>query len=101
MPAEFSTATQTLFSFKGLHRYGLPLDWHEGHQEDLRALDPAALHKAAQDHLQESDFVVLVVGDGATVLESIEKIAADGVFGSGGVQYLDADGNPQPRPKKD
>lgn len=98
MPAEFATATRTLFSFRGLDYYGLPLDWHVGHQERLRAVDPAAIQTAAQAHLQDIDQVVLVVGDGAVVLESLEKIAEDGVFGAGGIQYLDTDGNPIPRP---
>jgi predicted Zn-dependent peptidase len=98
MPTEFATATQTLFSFRELDFYGLPLDWHAGHQERLRALDTAAIHTAAQAHLQSGDQVVLVVGDGAVVLESLEKIAEDAVFGAGGIQYLDSDGNPIARP---
>jgi zinc protease len=99
MPAEFATATRTLFSFRGLDYYGLPLDWHVGHQQRLRAVDPASIHAAAQAHLQDRDQVVLVVGDGAVVLESLEKIAEDAVFGGGGIQYLDSDGNPIPPPE--
>ncbi|PRQ06172.1 M16 family metallopeptidase [Enhygromyxa salina] len=98
MPAEFATATKTLFSMRGLDYHGLPLDWHVGHQERLRAADTAAVHAAAQAHLQATDQVVLVVGDGAVVLESLEKIAEDAVFGGGGIQYLDPDGNPIARP---
>ena len=101
MPAQFATATDTLFEFRALHVYGLPFDWHAGHQDRLRALDTAAVHAAGEAHLQASDQVVLVVGDADTVLDDIEAIAADGVFGRGGIQYLDPDGNPQPRPKKD
>ncbi|KIG16724.1 peptidase, M16 family protein [Enhygromyxa salina] len=98
MPAEFATATRTLFSMRELDYFSLPLDWHGGHQERLRAVDTAAIHAAAQAHLQASDQVVLVVGDGAVVLESLEKIAEDAVFGGGGIQYLDSDGNPITRP---
>ena len=98
MPTLFSTATGTLFSFKGLHVHGLPLDWHTGHQERLRALDPQAVHAAAEAHLQSSGHVVLVVGDAETVLEPLEAIAKDEVFGAGGIQYLDTDGNPLSRP---
>jgi zinc protease len=101
MPAEFSTATKTLFSFRTLDIYGLPLDWHVGHQERLRAADVAAIRAAAEKHLQERDQVVLVVGDGRVVLESLDKIAADEVFGTGGLQFLDTDGNPVPRPTFD
>jgi zinc protease len=98
MPADFSTATRTLFSFRGLEFFDLPLNWYEGHQQRLRALDTAAIRAAAEAHLQVDGHVVLVVGDGTVMLEAIEKIAADKVFGPGGIQYLDADGNPLPRP---
>jgi zinc protease len=99
MPTEFATATRTLFSVRELDYYGLPLDWHVGHQTRLRAADTSSVLAAAQAHLQDSDQVVLVVGDGAVVLESLEKIAEDAVFGAGGIQYLDSDGNPIARPK--
>jgi predicted Zn-dependent peptidase len=98
MPAEFSTATRTLFSFRTLKYYGLPLDWHTGHQERVRATDINAVKVAAEKHLQERDHVVLVVGDAKVVLESLEQLAANEVFGAGGVQYLDVDGNPVSRP---
>lgn len=99
MPAEFSTATRTLSSFRELAFYGLPLDWHSAHQDRLRAADTAAVRAAAEKHLQERDHVVLVVGDGAVVLESLETLAADELFGAGGLQFLDTDGNPVARPK--
>jgi predicted Zn-dependent peptidase len=98
MPAEFSTATRTLFSFRGLRLYDLPMDWYVGHQLRLRALDTAAIRTAAEARLQIDGHVVLVAGDGAVMLESLEKIAADKVFGPGGIQYLDTDGNPIARP---
>jgi zinc protease len=101
MPTQFATATSTLFSFRELEFYGLPMNWHEGHQQRLRALDTAAIRAAAEAHLQVDGHVVLVVGDGAVMLESLEKIAADKVFGPGGIQYLDADGNPINRPSFD
>jgi zinc protease len=98
MPSDFSTATRTLFSFRALESYGLPLNWYEGHQQRLRALDTAAIRAAAEARLQVDGHVVLVVGDGSIMLEALEKIAADRVFGPGGIQYLDADGNPIARP---
>lgn len=101
MPAEFSTATRTLFSFRVLDIFGLPLDWHVSHQERLRATNVSAVRAAAEQHLQDRDQVVLVVGDGEVVLESLDKLAADELFGSGGLQFLDSDGNPVPRPTFD
>ena len=35
----------------------------------------------------------------AVVLEDLEKIAADGVFGKGGIRFLDTDGKPTSRPE--
>lgn len=99
MPSDFSTATRTLFSFRALEFHGLPMNWYEGHQQRLRALDTNAIRAAAEAHLQVDGHVVLVVGDGSGgMLEALEKIAADKVFGAGGIQYLDADGNPISRP---
>ena len=100
LPAEFATATRTLFEFRGLTYYGLPLDWHAGHQERMRAVDIQAIRTAAETHLQATDHVVLVVGDGSVVLEELEAIAAEGMFGKGGIQYLDPDGNPISKPEK-
>jgi predicted Zn-dependent peptidase len=98
MPSDFSTATRTLFSFRALEYFDLPMDWYVGHQQRLRALDTGAIRAAAEAHLQVDGHVVLVVGDGAVMLEALEKIAADKLFGPGGIQYLDADGNPIARP---
>ncbi|NJK31446.1 MAG: insulinase family protein, partial [Deltaproteobacteria bacterium] len=99
MPANFATATRTLFSFRDLAFHDLPMDWYEGHQQRLRAVDTAAVQKAAQEHLQSSDFVVLVVGDATVVLDEVQKIADEKLFGRGGLVFLDADGMPIEPPK--
>ncbi|EDM75492.1 peptidase M16-like protein [Plesiocystis pacifica SIR-1] len=99
MPARFATATRSLYQFRSLAYYGLPLDWHVGHQERLRKLDIPAVRAAAETHLQASGHVVLVVGDAKVVLEDLEKIAAEGIYGKGGLKFLDADGQPAKRPK--
>ena len=102
MPAGFATATRTLGSFRSLDFYGLPLDWHLGHQDRLRALDPAAVRAAAQEHLQDSGHVILIVGDGAVVLDELEVLAHDKVLGaSEKIVFLDADGNQVSRPTFD
>ncbi|MEZ4380178.1 MAG: pitrilysin family protein [Nannocystaceae bacterium] len=92
LPARFSTPTRTLFAFESLAFYGLPLDWYSGYTERIAAVDPAAIHKAAQEHLQESDFVVLVVGDASVIKDDLQKIADERLFGAGGLVVLDADG---------
>jgi zinc protease len=94
LPASFSTATRTLSSFRDLAFYDLPVDWYEGYQGRLKALDTAAIRKAAETHLQKGDFVVVVAGDGALILPELQKIADEKVFGKGGLLFLDSDGNP-------
>lgn len=92
MPARFATASRIMGSYSNLVFYGLPLDWYEGHQKRVTEAKIADLRKAAETHLQATDFKVLVVGDGAVVREDLEAIAAEGIFGKGGVVELDADG---------
>ena len=94
MPASFSTPTRTLGAFRGLAYFGLPLDWYEGRQERIRAVTAEAVRKAAADHLRESDFVVLVVGDASVIRPDLEAMAAERLFGAGGLVVLDADGKP-------
>ncbi len=98
LPAEFATPSDTLFAFQRLEFYDLPLDWYAGYQQRLRAVDTAAVRKAAEKHLRAQDFVVLVVGDAAKVLPDLDAIATEKLFGKGGVVVLDADGKPTPRP---
>ena len=102
LPARFATPTDTLSEFKRLAFYGLPLDWFTGYQQQLRAVDLAAVNAAAKAHLLAGDVDVLVVGDGAakakgaddTVLDELRKVAAEKHFGGGGLVVLDADGRP-------
>lgn len=99
LPASFATATRTLAAFRDLTFYDLPVDWYDGYQDRLKALDPAAIHKAAESHLQKGDFVVVVAGDGAVILPELQKIADEKLFGKGGLLFLDADGEPVGPPK--
>lgn len=104
LPARFAKPSSTLEELRGLHYFGLPLDWFSGHEKRLTALDVAAVHTAAKAYLPESQLVVLVVGDldqkekgadektGRTVREALQALANDKVFGDGGFQLLDADG---------
>ncbi|MBH25778.1 MAG: hypothetical protein CMH57_15335 [Myxococcales bacterium] len=95
MPAWFATSGGTLNTFSNLVFFGLPLNYFEGYQDKVMAVDAATVHAAAQDKLRESDFTVLIVGDAETVLPDLEKIAAEGLFGpSKAVVHLDPNGNP-------
>lgn len=99
LPADFDTPSATLGAFRQLKYFGLPLDWHAGYQKRLRAVDIAAVRKAAEKHLRAKDFVVLVVGDASKVLKDLDAIAAEKVFGAGGLVFLDADAQPTRRPE--
>ena len=72
--------------------YGLPLDWYGGYVARTQALDAAALHKAAQQHVKPADAVVLVVGDPAKVRGQLDALLADGPLKGGQLVRLDADG---------
>lgn len=98
LPAEFDTPTSTLFAFQQLKFFGLPLNWYDDYQKRLRAVDIAAVRKAAEKHLRAKDFVVLVVGDASKVLGDLDAIATEKLFGNGGVVVLDADAQPTKRP---
>jgi predicted Zn-dependent peptidase len=93
LPADFSTARRMLGMYSSLVFYGLPLDYYESYVQRIEAIDHAAVQEAAVKHLRATDFKVLVVGDGAVIRAGLERIAADGIFGSEGVVQLDGDGN--------
>ncbi len=96
LPAQFGSATRSSFAFQSLVFYGLGLDWYAQYQERLKELDAAAVQQAAQDHLREDGFTVLVVGDASVVLDGLRELADEKLFGSGGIVVVDADGQPVP-----
>lgn len=104
LPARFATAGDRLESLRSLAFFGLPLDWYDGYQTRLGAVEGAAVEKAAGAHLVSGDGVVLVVGDltkpakdagGASVMEALKALADEKVFGAGGLVVLDVDGQPR------
>jgi predicted Zn-dependent peptidase len=95
MPSRFATASRVMRSFSGLVFHGLPLDYYDGFQDRIRSAKVADLRKAAEEHLRESGFKVLVVGDGAVIRQDLEAIAKEGVFGKEGLVVLDEDGKVQ------
>jgi predicted Zn-dependent peptidase len=98
LPAQFGTASRTSDAFEELVAYGLPLDWFARYQKALAAVDIPSVRKAATTHLEPGDFTVLVVGDGAVILDDLRKLAEEKVFGSAGLSIVDADGRPAPAP---
>lgn len=94
LPATFSTPTRTLMAFRSLVYYGLGLDWYSGYTQRIGAVNQGSIHKAAEEHLQAGDQVVLVVGDAAVIQGDLQAIADEKLFGAGGLVILDADGKP-------
>lgn len=92
LPTRFSTADRVRRTYATLSFYGLPIDYYDGFVERLERLDAAALHRAAKTHLRDTDFRVLVVGDGATVRRPLRELAEAGELGKAGFVELDGDG---------
>lgn len=92
LPEKFSTSSKAMSTMRSLVYFGLPPDYWDGYQEQVRALDLARIEQAAVQHLQERNFTVLVVGDAEVIQDDLVKLAESGRIGKGGVVRLDADG---------
>lgn len=97
MPARYATASDALSRFRSLVYYGLPVNWDETYQDQVRALELAQVHAAAGKYVRTKDLTVVVAGDKATIGPQIEKLAKQpgGILGAKRVVYVDADGNPE------
>lgn len=93
LPAQFSTARRVRNTVSNLVFFGLPLDYYDGYQKRIEALQPSDLQRAAQTHLRDGGWVVLVVGDGAAVREPLRALVDDGTLGGKSFVELDGDGN--------
>ncbi len=94
LPEKFSTSSKAMSTMRSLVYYGLPPDYWDRYQEEVRALDLARIEQAAVKHLQDRDFTVLVVGDAEVIQDGLVKLAKSGRIGKGGLVRLDADGRP-------
>jgi zinc protease len=92
LPANFASATRSASSFQALVFHGLALDWYTHYQDRLKQVDIPGVRAAAEKHLRDEGLTVLVVGDATVVLEDLETLAKEGVFGTGGLRIVDADG---------
>ena len=93
LPARFSTAGRVRSTYSNLVFFDLPMDYYDGFQKRVAALDVAGLKAAAQTYLRDGGYSILVVGDGAAVRDSLLELVADGALGSEGFVELDGDGN--------
>jgi zinc protease len=93
LPARFATGGQILGAFRELVYFGLPLDYWDSYVARVKAVDMAAVKKAAAKHLHPRDLQILVVGDGKTVLPKLEELVSSKEV-AGPIVILDADGKP-------
>lgn len=93
LPTRFSTAARVRGTYSSLVFYDLPLDWYDGFQKRVRAVDTGDVQKVAAKYLQSEGFKVLVVGDGDVVRDGLQKLASEEAFGDEGFVELDGDGN--------
>ena len=90
LPSMFDTSRQLLSTYATLSFYGLPLDYYADFVERISSQGIADLRTAARNNLQDTNLSILVVGDGKSVLPSLQALAEQEKLGP--VVVLDADG---------
>jgi zinc protease len=93
LPAQFATGGQILGAFRELVYFGLPLDYYDTFAAKVRAIDRAAVKKAAARYLKPKELQILVVGDSKVVLPKLKELASKDLGGAS-IIMLDADGKP-------
>lgn len=94
LPARYATASDALSRFRSLVYYGLPVDWDETYQAQVRDLAMPQVQAAAGKYIRTKDMTIVVAGDQATIGPQLEALAKNGVLGAKRVVYVDADGEP-------
>jgi zinc protease len=92
LPAQFATGSRALSSYASLLFFGLPMDWWQKLPTALAAVDGPTVAQAAKAHVRTTGVRVIVAGDAAQVRADLDALAAEGLFGGGGLVLLDADG---------
>jgi len=90
LPALFDTSRQLLSTYASLSFYGLPLDYYTNFVDRISSQGIADLRSAARKNLRDENLSILVVGDGASVLPSLQALADKESLGP--VVTLDPDG---------
>lgn len=85
-PGAFETVDYLLSSRSEVWRYGLASDWEEQYIPSVRAVSPEAAQAAFVEQVASQPLLVTVVGDLASIQESVEALGYP-------VVVLDVDGN--------
>jgi len=72
VPAQFDDTTYLLWALAETWRYDLPDDWMWNHAARLGSVDAAAVNAAAVEHFDPDTLAIVVVGDMATVRETLQ-----------------------------
>ncbi len=88
LPGRWETGSAVLGSLVEQVRYGLPDDYWDNYSDQINGLTLDQLSDAAGILVQPDEFVWVVIGDRAKIMEGLESL------GIGDVIPLDADGQP-------
>lgn len=85
-PLRMETAPQLAARMAELHIFGLPLDYHHGYRERIRAVTPESIHEVLAGILDPEQCAVVVVGDADELQAPLEAL------GLGEVEVRSGDG---------
>jgi zinc protease len=85
-PSRFEDASYVLTSQAAIRLYGLPADWLSGFMDRVESVDASMAQEAFVADVASQPWNIIIVGDLATIRESIEGLGYP-------VTELDADGN--------
>lgn len=87
-PLRMETAPQIAARLAELHIFGLPLDYHHGYRERIRAVTPGSIHEVLAGILDPEGAAIVVVGDADHLQGPLEGL------GLGDVQVQTEDTDP-------
>lgn len=88
IPRRFASVDGTASAVAALFTQGLPDTYYRDYAAKVRALKPADLTRAAQQHLDLDHLQIVIVGDRAVIEEPLAKT------GIAPIVHLDVEGNP-------
>jgi zinc protease len=73
-PIRYETTSAIASALANLVIFGLPEDFYDTYRENIRAVDPSDVLRAARTHVHPDKLQIVAVGDPAVVKEPIEKL---------------------------
>lgn len=88
LPGQWETNAAVNNSLYNLVKYGLPDDYYQNYDENVKALTLDELNKVGKQVVKPEQVNWFVVGDKAKIIDKLEKLGFDDIV------EIDADGNP-------